>query len=229
VPLDYQHDPDAYVTLLCETMLPVLAEARLVDAVDGFCEGIGFSPAQIARLFTAATALGLPVKLHAEQLSNLHGAELAASFGALSADHLEYLDDAGIKAMAGAGTVAVLLPGAFYFLRESQRPPIDQLRAAGVPMALSTDCNPGTSPITSLLTIANMGAVLFGLTPQEALSGVTRHAARALGLDDRGRLAVGARADLALWHIQAPVDLVYHLGLPPLAACWVDGERRQQT
>src|SRR5205085_195060 len=154
-------DPDGYIGLVCDTMIPAMADAGLADAVDAFCEGIGFSAAQTERVFTAAAEHGLPIKLHAEQLSNLHGAELAARFGALSADHLEYLDDEGIAAMAASGTVATLLPGAFYFMRETQLPPIAALRAAGVPIALATDCNPGTSPLTSLLLVLNMGATLF--------------------------------------------------------------------
>ncbi|MBV8045663.1 MAG: imidazolonepropionase [Paludibacterium sp.] len=227
LPEEYAGRPDDYIDTLCQDWLPRLAGEGLVDAVDAFCERIAFSPAQVEKLFAVADRLGLPVKLHAEQLSLLGGAALAARHGALSADHLEWLDEPGVAAMREAGTVAVLLPGAFYFLRETRRPPVDALRAAGVPMALSTDCNPGTSPLTSLLATANMGAVLFSLTPQEALAGITRHAAQALGLSDRGRIAVGARADLALWDIQAPVDLIYHLGQRPLAACWVDGARRE--
>ncbi|TDR73600.1 imidazolonepropionase [Paludibacterium purpuratum] len=229
LPTEYANRPDDYIDILCRDWLPRLADEGLVDAVDAFCERIAFSPAQVDRLFDAADRLGLPVKLHAEQLSNQGGAALAARHRALSADHLEWLDEAGIAAMRDAGSVAVLLPGAFYFLRETRLPPIDALRSAAVPMALSTDCNPGTSPITSLLAVANMGAVLFGLTPQEALAGITRHAAQALGLADRGQLAVGMRADLALWHIQEPVDLVYHLGQRPLAACWIGGEPRDSV
>lgn len=208
---------DGYIDHLIERVLPQVAS--LADAVDGFCEGIGFSPAQIERLFAAARRLGLPVKLHAEQLSNLHGAELAARFGALSADHLEHLDEAGVDAMAGAGTVAVLLPGAFYFMRERAAPPIEALRRAGVPMALATDCNPGTSPLTSLLLAMNMGATLFRLTVEECLAGVTRHAARALGLQDRvGTLEVGKSCDLAIWDIERPAELVYRMGYNPLHA-----------
>src|SRR5690606_2933755 len=178
VPPEFANRPDEYVSLVCDEMLPAVAEAGLADAVDGFCETIAFSPAQIARVFEAARALGLPVKLHAEQLSNQGGAALAARFGALSADHLEYLDDQGVAAMADAGTVAVLLPGAFYYLRERQLPPVAALRAAGVPIAVATDLNPGTSPVHSLLAIMNMTCVLFSLTPAEALAAVTANAAR---------------------------------------------------
>jgi len=186
--------------------------------VDAFCERIAFSPAQVDRLFRAARALGLPVKLHAEQLSNLGGAALAAGHGALSADHLEYLADEGARAMAASGTVAVMLPGAFYTLREPQAPPVALLRGYGIPMAVATDCNPGSSPMTSLPLAMNMACTLFGLTPHEALSGATEHAARALGLTDRGRLAPGLRADLAVWDTDEPADLGYRIGGPPLHA-----------
>jgi imidazolonepropionase len=186
--------------------------------VDGFCEGIAFSPAQIDRVFTAARALGLPVRLHAEQLSNLHGAALAARHGALSADHLEYLDDAGAAAMAAAGTVAVLLPGAFYTLRETTVPPVHLMRRHGLRMAVATDCNPGTAPMTSLPLAMNMACTLFGLTPAEALAGVTFHAAAALGLTDRGRIAPGLRADLAIWDAGDPAELSYRIGATPLHA-----------
>ncbi|BEV71960.1 MULTISPECIES: imidazolonepropionase [unclassified Paludibacterium] len=226
LPPEFAGRADDYIDHLCQTMLPALAAEKLIDAVDAFCENIAFSPAQVERLFSTARQLGLPVKLHAEQLTNQGGAALVARHQGLSADHLEWLDADGIAAMREAGTVAVLLPGAFYFLRETRLPPVEALLAAGVPIALSTDCNPGTSPLTSLLTTANMGAVLFRLTPQQALAGITRHAAHALGLTDRGRLAVGMRADLALWDIQSPVDLVYHLGQRPLRACWADGTLR---
>nr|XP_061808141.1 imidazolonepropionase-like [Nerophis lumbriciformis] len=182
VPPEFADRDDAYIDLICEEMLPGLAKEGLIDAVDGFCEGIAFSPAQIERVFCRAKDLDLPVKLHAEQLSNLGGATLAARFEALSADHLEYLDEAGVQAMATAGTVAVLLPGAFYFLHETQRPPVELLRRHGVPIAVATDLNPGSSPIHSLLTTMNMAAVLFALTPAEVLAGVTRHAAQALGV-----------------------------------------------
>ena len=219
LPPEHAADPDAYMTLVCDRMLPEVARLGLADAVDGFCEGIGFTPAQIDRLFAAARRLGLPVKLHAEQLSNLHGAALAAQHGALSADHLEHLDEAGVAAMARAGTVATLLPGAYYFTREAKAPPIEALRRAGVPIAIATDCNPGTSPLTSLLLAMNMGATLFRLTVEECLAGVTRNAASALGLQARiGTLEVGKQADLAIWSIEDPAELVYHMGLKPLHA-----------
>ncbi|KXU93853.1 imidazolonepropionase, partial [Stenotrophomonas sp. DDT-1] len=195
------------------------------EAVDVFCENIAFSPAQARQVFEAARANGLAVKIHAEQLSNQHGAELAASFGALSADHIEHLDDAGIAAMAAAGTVAVLLPGAFYFTRDTTLPPIAALRAAGVPLALATDSNPGTSPLTSPLLAMNMGATLFRLTVDECIAGFTREAARALGHGERiGRLAVGMDCDLAIWDIDAPADLVYRIGFNPLHARVVRGQ-----
>jgi imidazolonepropionase len=216
IPPEYKGRADDYLT---EIALPALHKGHadgLIDAVDGFCEGIAFSPAQIDRLFTEARLLGLPVKLHAEQLSNLGGAALATRHGALSADHLEYLDQAGVDAMAQAGTVAVILPGAFYTLREAQMPPIAALRSAGVPMAVSTDCNPGSSPMTSLLLAMNMACTLFRLTPMEALQGTTTHAARALGLDDRGCITPGRRADLAVWDATHPAELSYRIGATPL-------------
>jgi len=190
----------------------------LIDAVDGFCEGIAFSAEEMARIFAHAKALGLPVKLHAEQLSDLHGAAMASEHGALSADHLEYLGADGIAAMAKSGTVAVLLPGAFYTLRETKYPPLQALRDAGIPIALATDSNPGTSPLTSILLTMNMGATLFRMTPAECLRGVTRNAARALGLADRGVIAPGARADLAIWDIRHPAELSYRIGFNPLHA-----------
>ena len=211
-------DADAYIDAVCIPTLRDACAEGLVDAVDAFCEGIAFSPAQVARMFEAARDLGLLVKIHAEQLSNLGGAAMAAGFGALSADHLEYLDDAGVAAMAAAGTVAVILPGAYYTLRETQAPPIAALRAAGVPMAVATDCNPGSSPMASLLLAANMACTLFRLTPEEALAGVTREAARALGLDDCGRIAPGLRADLAVWEVAHPAELAYRIGFNPLHA-----------
>jgi imidazolonepropionase len=193
--------------------LPQLHAEGLVDAVDAFCDAVGFSVAQTRRVFEAARALGLPVKLHAEQLSNQHGAELAAQFGALSCDHLEYLDEAGVRALARAGTVAVLLPGAYYFLRGSRLPPVAALRAHGVPIALATDHNPGSSPVLSPLLMLNMGCLLFGLTPWEALRGFTANAARALGLSaTHGSLAVGKRADFVVWDAAHPNELAYHLG-----------------
>lgn len=218
IPPEYKDRADAYLT---EVAIPSLQAAHaegLVDAVDAFCEGIAFSPAQVERLFFEARSLGIPVKLHAEQLSNLHGAALAARHGALSADHLEYLDAEGAQAMAAAGTVAVILPGAFYTLRETQLPSIAALRAAGVPMAVATDCNPGSSPMTSLPLAMNMACTLFRLTPLEALQGVTLHAARALGLTDRGRIAPGLRADLCIWQARHPAELSYTLGATPLHA-----------
>lgn len=214
---------DAYVDAVCIPTLRAAAAEGLVDAVDGFCEAIAFAPPQIERVFAEAHALGLPVKLHAEQLTNQGGAALAARFGALSADHLEYLDDAGIAAMAAAGTVAVMLPGAFYTLRETQVPPVAGLRAAGVPLAVATDCNPGTAPMTSLLLAMNMACTLFRLTPEEALAGATRVAARALGLDDRGVIAPGRRADLAVWDAAHPAELAYRIGFNPLHTRYVGG------
>jgi imidazolonepropionase len=219
LPPEFAGRPDDYITDVCDVMLPELAEQGLVDAVDAFCERIGFTNAQTARVFDKAGSLGLPVKLHAEQLSDQGGAELVARHGGLSADHLEHLSEEGIAAMAQAGTVAVLLPGAYYYLRETTMPPIAALRAAGVPMAVATDCNPGTSPLTSLLLALNMACTLWRLTPQEALLGVTAHAARALGLQDEiGTLTVGKRADLALWNIARPADLAYAMGLNPCQA-----------
>ncbi len=217
LPPDYRDDADGYIDIVCDQMLPAIAAQGLADAVDAFCEGIGFTPAQTERVFQAAAKHGLPVKLHAEQLSNQHGSALAARYGALSADHLEYLDDAGIAAMAAAGTVATLLPGAYYFVRETRLPPIDALRAGGVPIALATDCNPGTSPLTSLLLVMNMGATLFRLTVDECIAGVTRKAARALGMQDRiGTLQPGKACDLAIWDIERPAELVYRMGFNPL-------------
>ncbi len=217
LPPEFAGRPDDYIDAVCARMLPAIAAEGLVDAVDVFCDNIGFTPAQTRRVFEAARALGLPVKLHAEQLSDQGGAQLAAEFGALSCDHLEYVSEAGVAAMARAGTVAVLLPGAFYFLRETRVPPVDLLRRHGVAMAIATDCNPGSSPITSLLACLNMACTLFRLTPAEALAGATRHAARALGLADRGTLEAGRRADLALWNIGHPAELAYHLGYNPLS------------
>ncbi|MFE1597571.1 imidazolonepropionase [Methylobacterium sp. ID0610] len=212
-------DKDRFIAQLCAEMLPAIAREGLADAVDAFCEGIAFSPAQTARVFEAARALGLPVKLHADQLSNLGGAALAARFGALSADHLEYTDEAGAAAMARAGTVAVLLPGAFYFIRETKLPPVDLFRRHGTRIALATDCNPGTSPLTSLLLCLNMGATLFRLTVEECLAGVTREAARALGrLPECGTLEPGKWCDLAIWDIERPAELVYRMGFNPLHA-----------
>ncbi len=216
LPPEFAGRADDYIDHIIAAMLPALAAEDLVDAVDAFCETIGFTPAQTERLFAAAQALRLPVKLHAEQLSDQGGAALVARFGGLSADHLEHLSDAGVEAMAAAGTVAVLLPGAYYFLRDTTPPPIAALRAAGVPMAVATDCNPGTSPLTSLLLAMNMACTLWRLTPLEALAGATIHAARALGMhQDIGSIEVGKRADFALWQIDRPADLSYAMGLNP--------------
>ena len=210
-------DKDAFVDSVC-AMIPGLTWEKLADAVDAFCEGIAFSPEQVTRVFAAANAAGLPVKLHADQLSNLHGARLAAECGALSADHLEYTDEDGVAAMARAGTVAVLLPGAFYVLREKQVPPVAVLRKHKVPIAIATDCNPGTSPITSLLMTMNMAATLFRLTVDECLAGVTRNAALALGRTDIGTLGIGKQCDLAIWNIERLAELVYRIGFNPLHA-----------
>jgi len=216
VPAEYKDRADAYIDEVCLPALTKAAEEGLVDAVDGFCEGIAFSPAQIERVFRRAKELGLPVKLHAEQLSDLGGTALAARYGALSADHLEYLGADGIAAMANSGTVAVLLPGAFYTLRETQLPPIQALRDAGVPIAIATDCNPGSSPLTSLLLGMNMACTLFRMTPEEALAGATRIAAQALGLADAGTIETGKRADLAIWNVKEPAELAYRIGFNPL-------------
>jgi imidazolonepropionase len=225
-PVEYKGRNNEYI---CDVVLPGLEQAHaegLVDAVDGFCEGIAFSTDEIARVFDKAKALGIPVKLHAEQLSNLGGAKLAASYGALSADHLEYLDEDGARAMAAAGTVAVLLPGAFYAIQEKQKPPVKALRDAGVHIAIATDCNPGTSPLTSLLLTMNMSATLFGLTVEECIAGATREGARALGLlDETGTLAVGKSADLAIWNVESLAELVYRIGFNPLHARVFKGER----
>jgi len=225
LPAEYRDRRDAYVDAVCDDWLPTLAGEGLVDAVDAFCEGIGFTPAETQRLFERARALRLPVKLHAEQLSDQGGAALVARYDGLSADHLEYLDASGVDAMARTGTVAVLLPGAFYALRETKLPPIDALRAAGVPMAVATDCNPGTSPLLSLRLAAGMACTLFRLTPEEALRGVTAHAARALSLPDRGTLAVGQRADLVVWNVGEPAELCYWIGGALLRESWIGGRR----
>nr|WP_272858963.1 imidazolonepropionase [Paracoccus stylophorae] len=224
LPPEYRDDREAYLRDIVMAGMDLAHEQGLIDAVDGFCEGIAFSPDEMARVFDHAAGLGLPVKLHAEQLSDLGGAAMAARHGAISADHLEYLGADGIAAMARSGTVAVLLPGAFYTLRETKQPPVQGLRDAGVPMALATDCNPGTSPLTSLLLAMNMGATLFRMTPAECLAGVTVHAARALGLTDRGRIEVGQRADLAVWDIAHLAELSYRIGFNPLHARIVGGE-----
>jgi imidazolonepropionase len=218
LPPEYVGDRAGYLDLVCR-MIPHLAAEGLADAVDAFCEGIAFGPEEVARVFAAARAADLPVKLHADQLSDLGGAALAARFGALSADHLEYTSEKGVAAMAAAGTVAVILPGAFYVLRERQAPPIEAFRRHGVPMAVATDCNPGTAPVTSLLTTLNMAATLFRMTVEECLLGATRAAARALGLGaEIGTLAAGKACDLAIWEIERPAELVYRIGFNPLSA-----------
>ena len=226
VPPEFEGRSDDYIAAVCD-WLPALHAEGLVDAVDAFCDRIGFTVAQTRRVFEAARALNLPVKLHAEQLSLQQGAELAVEYHALSCDHLEYLSPAGVAAMARSGTVAVLLPGAFYFLRESQLPPVGMLREAGVPIALATDHNPGSSPVLSLLAMIHMGCTLFRLTPEEAIRGVTVNAAKALGFSDRGRIAVGQRADFAVWDVDHPNELAYWLGRNPCRMVVVNGEERQ--
>lgn len=217
LPPEYEGRPNNYIDFVCGESLPAAAQAGLADAVDAFCENIGFTPAQTARVFDKARALGLPVKLHADQLSDLGGAALAARYGALSADHLEYTGEDGVRAMAGAGTVAVLLPGAFYTLRETRLPPLDLFRRHGVPVAVATDSNPGSSPATSILLMLNMACTLFRMTPEEALAGATRNAAQALGMaDDHGMLAVGMAADFCIWDIAEPAELSYRIGFNPL-------------
>lgn len=224
VPPEYRDNRAAYVDLICDDIIPAAAAEGLADAVDAYCETIGFTPAEVARVFEAAAVHGLRVKLHAEQLSDQDGAALAARFGALSADHLEHLSAEGVAAMAAAGVAAVLLPGAYYFLRDATPPPLAALRQAGVPMALATDCNPGTSPLTSPLLAMNLACTLFRLTPEEALAGFTRNAARALGLQDEiGTLEVGKAADLAVWRIDEPAELAYWLGADLLAGRWRAG------
>ncbi|MGO1117797.1 imidazolonepropionase [Rhodovibrionaceae bacterium A322] len=229
LPPEFEGDSQGYIDLVCQQSLPKAAEEGLVVAVDAFCEGIGFSVEETRQVFEVARSLNLPVKLHAEQLSDLKGTVLAADYGALSADHLEYLQQDGVEAMAASGTVAVLLPGAFYFLRESKLPPLEALRAAGVPIALATDSNPGSSPVTSLLLMLNMACTLFRMTPEEALAGVTRNGAAALGLaGDRGTLETGKRADLALWAIHEPAELSYRIGDNPLLQRVLAGEITDQ-
>ena len=219
LPPEANGDKDAYIDLVIGDMLPAVAHERLADAVDAFMEGIAFSAEQTARVFDAARAFGLPVKLHADQLSDLDGAALAARYGALSADHLEYTNEAGAAAMARAGAVAVLLPGAFYFIRETHKPPVDLLRKHGTKIAIATDSNPGSSPLTSLLLTMNMAATLFRLTVDECIAGVTREAASALGLaDETGTLEAGKWCDLAIWNIERPAELVYRIGFNPLHA-----------
>ena len=216
IPAEYAGRPDAYIDEVCIPALETGHAEGLVDAVDGFCEGIAFAPDQIERVFAKARELRLPVKLHAEQLSNLGGARLAARYGALSADHLEYADETDAKAMSEAGAVAVLLPGAFYTLRETQSPPIEAFRKHGVPMAVATDCNPGSSPLASILLAMNMACTLFRMTPAEALAGVTVNASGALGLGDTGSIVPGKRADLAIWNVAHPAELAYRIGFNPL-------------
>ena len=225
LPPEFEGRPDDYIAAVCD-WVPALHAQGLVDAVDAFCEGIGFTPAQTRRVFEAAQVLGLPVKLHAEQLSDQGGAALAASFGALSCDHLEHLSADGIQAMKTAGTVAVLLPGAFYMLRETRLPPIAALREVGVPMAVSTDHNPGTSPGLSLLLAAHMACTFFRLTPLEAVRGITAHAARALGLRDRGQLSAGQRADFVAWDLEHPNELTYWFGHNPCHRVVVGAQER---
>lgn len=223
LPAEFAANADGYIEAVCQ-MMPVLQQQNLIDAVDVFCEGIGFSTEQSRKVFSVACELGLPVKAHAEQLSNIGGSALVAEFGGLSADHIEFLDEAGVAVMAQAGTVAVLLPGAYYFLRETQLPPIDLLRQYQVPMAVATDLNPGTSPLCSLPLMLNMACTLFRLTPQEALLGVTRHAALALGLKDRGTLAVGQKADFACYGISQPAELCYQFGVNQLKQLIINGK-----
>ncbi len=223
IPAEYAADRDAYITLVCDIALPRIAAEGLADAVDIFCETVAITPAETERVIAAAQAAGLPVKLHADQLTDSGGAAIAARAHALSADHLEYASEAGIAALAASGTVAVVLPGAYYFLHEKQAPPLAALRRHGVPIALASDCNPGTSPVASLPAVLNMGCVLFGLTPPEALAALTRNAARALGLDDRGELRTGLRCDLALWDVDAPGELCYWLGRSLCAGTVVGG------
>jgi imidazolonepropionase len=228
VPPEYAERRDAYLALVCDEMLPRIAREHLADAVDVFCDTIAFTPVETERVLDTARRLGLAVKLHADQIADTGAAALAARFGALSADHIEHAGAAGVAALARAGTVAVLLPGAYYYLRETVKPPIDALRAHGVPIALATDCNPGTSPVTTLPTVLNLACVLFGLTPEEAVAGVTRNAARALGLDDRGILRVGMRCDLALWNVASPAELCYWLGTSRCAGVVVNGSSLAQ-
>lgn len=224
VPAEFKGRADEYIDLVCNDMMAQIVDHNLADAVDVFCENIGFSYAQTKRVFVAAKKHGLPVKCHAEQLSNQQGSSLVAEYGGLSADHIEYLDEQGVKAMAQAGTVAVILPGAFYFLKETQRPPIKLLIDNNVPIAVASDFNPGTSPLCSLQLMMNMACTLFGLTPEQALTGVTRNAAKALGFNDRGVLKVGARADIAQWKIDHPAQLSYQFGVNKLLNLWILGK-----
>ena len=223
VPKEYRCNPDDYVQFICEQVIPVVAQQKLASCVDVFCESIGFSPAQCRKIFAAAKTHALHVKAHVEQLSDLKGAKLAAEFGAISVDHIEYLDPNDIPALKQSGTVAVLLPGAFYYLSETQKPPVAELRANNIPMAIATDLNPGSSPIASILTIMNMASVLFGLTPEEVLYGVTLHAAKALDLSNKGQIKTGMDADLCLWDIAHPAELVYGINQHRPAAKWFAG------
>ncbi len=223
IPPEFAGNADGYIDIVCNELIPIVAERNLADAVDAYCERIAFDADQVGRVFTAARDAGLPVKLHADQLSDGGGACLAAEFSALSADHLEYTPPSGIAALSGAGTVAVLLPGAFLTLGETQQPPVDAMRAEGVSIALATDCNPGTSPLTSVQEAMALGCRLFGLTPEECLAGTTREAARALGLGDRGTIEIGKRADIAAWDIEHPRDLSYWLGRPSLSGLFIAG------
>ena len=226
LPTEYKNDADGYLDIVCDEMLPAVVKQNLADAVDVFCESIGFSLAQTKRVFDAAQSHGLPIKVHAEQLSNLGASELAANYDALSSDHIEFLEEAGIKAMKKSGMTAVLLPGAFYFLRETQLPPIELLRKYDVPMAIATDANPGTSPIHNIHLMLNMACTLFKLTPSESLAGITCFGAKALGLSDtKGQLALGYDADIALWNISQPAELCYQFGVNPLTALIQNGKR----
>ena len=224
VPKEYRSNPDDYVQFICDQVIPVVAKQRLATCVDVFCESIGFSPAQCRKIFAAAKKHTLDVKAHVEQLSDLKGAKLAAEYGAISVDHIEYLDPKDIPAIKQAGTVAVLLPGAFYYLSETQKPPVAELRANKVPIAIATDLNPGSSPIASILTIMNMASVLFGLTPEEVLYGVTLHAAKALNLSNKGQVKTGMDADLCLWDIAHPAELVYGINQHRPSAKWFAGK-----
>ncbi|AOW76936.1 imidazolonepropionase [Colwellia sp. PAMC 20917] len=225
LPVEYKDNPDEYVDLVCDEMIPIIAEGKLADAVDVFCESIGFSLVQTERVFAAAQKHHLPIKVHAEQLSNLGATALAAKYNALSSDHIEFLDEAGIKAMKAADMTAVLLPGAFYFLRETQLPPMELLRKYQVPMAIATDANPGSSPIHNIQLMLNMACTFFRLTPAEALAGVTCYGAKALGLANKGQLALGFDADIALWNIEQPAELCYQFGVNPLSELFVAGNK----